>query len=76
MIEIFKNVYGKVRFFYHRLQLYYSVNWTKHCILILKFPYPIAKQLPVFFYGKVKFTSITGTIKIEGITGMIGFGQP
>jgi len=42
-----------------------------------KFPFNIAKKLPVFFYGKVKFTSITGIIRIEAPikTGMIGFGQ-
>jgi acetyltransferase-like isoleucine patch superfamily enzyme len=34
--------------------------------------------LPIFFYGKIKFTSISGDIQIEGTIqkGMIGFGQP
>nr|MBU3859224.1 transferase [Flavobacterium sp. MC2016-06] len=43
-----------------------------------KFPFATAKKLPVFFYNKVKFTSIEGDIKIEGEIkkGMIGFGQP
>ena len=79
MIDILKNIYRKLRSLYHRLQLYYSVNWIKTLYFnFKKFPYPIAKQLPIFFYGKVKFTSITGTIKIEGTikSGMIGFGQP
>ncbi|MDR7210061.1 transferase [Flavobacterium piscis] len=43
-----------------------------------KFPFSIAKKLPIFFYGKVKFTSIKGEVRIEGVIkrGMIGFGQP
>ncbi|TDD74059.1 transferase [Flavobacterium caseinilyticum] len=59
--------------------MYYSVNWTKTLYFnFKKFPYSIAKQLPVFFYGNVKFTSITGKIEIKGAIkkGMIGFGQP
>ena len=42
------------------------------------FPFSVAKKLPVFFYGSVKFTSLKGTISIDAPlkTAMIGFGQP
>ena len=42
------------------------------------FPFLIAKKLPVFFYGNVKFTSLKGSISIDAPlkTAMIGFGQP
>ncbi|APY12738.1 transferase [Seonamhaeicola sp. S2-3] len=42
------------------------------------FPFKIAKKLPVFFYGSVKFTSLSGEIVIDAPIkiGMIGFGQP
>ncbi|MFY0715148.1 transferase [Seonamhaeicola sp. NFXS20] len=41
------------------------------------FPFKIAKKLPVFFYGSVKFTSLSGEIIIDAPIkiGMIGFGQ-
>ncbi|WP_316632899.1 transferase [uncultured Flavobacterium sp.] len=74
-----RNSYRKCRSFYHKLQFYYSVNWTKTLYFnFKKFPFETAKKLPVFFYGKVKFTSITGEIQIDGDIqkGMIGFGQP
>ncbi|WP_238160810.1 acyltransferase [Flavobacterium cupreum] len=54
------------------------MNWTKTLYFnFKKFPFAIAKKLPVFFYGKVKFTSITGQIEIKAhiYKGMIGFGQ-
>ncbi|WP_229655051.1 transferase [Flavobacterium sp. LC2016-23] len=54
------------------------MNWTKTLYFnFKKFPFAIAKKLPVFFYGKVKFTSITGEIEIKAPInkGMIGFGQ-
>ncbi|TRX10627.1 acyltransferase [Flavobacterium gawalongense] len=78
MIEILKNNYRKARSSYQKLKFYYSVNWTKTlCFNFKKFPLSIAKKLPVFFYGKVKFASITGKIEIKGEIkkGMIGFGQ-
>ncbi|MBP4137568.1 acyltransferase [Flavobacterium geliluteum] len=71
-------MYNKLRFWYHRFKFYYSINWTKTLYFNLKkFPFNIAIKLPVFFYGKVKFTSITGKIKIDAPIrkGMIGFGQ-
>ncbi|WP_228520659.1 acyltransferase [Flavobacterium sp. JLP] len=74
-----QNSYRKCRSFYHKLKFYYSVNWTKTLYFnFKKFPFQIAKKLPVFFYGRVKFTSVAGEIKIDGNIkkGMIGFGQP
>ena len=79
MIEILKNNYRKTKSYYRKLQIYCSVNWSKTIYFnFKKFPFRTAKQLPVFFYGKVKFSSIIGKIEIEGKirTGMIGFGQP
>ena len=78
MIEILKNLYRKLRFVYHRMKFYYSINWTKTLYFnFKKFPVSIAKKLPVFFYGKVKFHGIKGEIIINAPvkTGMIGFGQ-
>ncbi|WP_264551759.1 acyltransferase [Flavobacterium sp. N2038] len=74
-----RSSYRKCRTFYHKLKFYNSVNWTKTLYFnFKKLPFETAKKLPVFFYNKVKFTSIQGEIKVEGkITrGMIGFGQP
>ncbi|CAC9976857.1 MULTISPECIES: acyltransferase [Flavobacterium] len=74
-----RSSYRKLRSFYHKLKFYYSVNWTKTLYFnFKKFPFEIAKKLPVFFYNKVTFTSIRGEIIIEGKIkkGMIGFGQP
>ncbi|MEN2400988.1 transferase [Flavobacterium sp. MC2016-06] len=74
-----RSSYRKCRSFYHKLQFYYTVNWIKTLYFnFKKFPFATAKKLPVFFYNKVKFTSIEGDIKIEGEIkkGMIGFGQP
>lgn len=64
---------------YHKFRFYCKVNWIKTLYFnFKKFPFATAKKLPVFFYGKVKFTSITGDIQIGGKIkkGMIGFGQP
>lgn len=79
MISLYKNIYSKSSGFYHKMKFYYTVNWTKTLYFNLKkFPFSVAKKLPVFFYGKVKFTNITGQIEINGDVkrGMIGFGQP
>lgn len=74
-----QNSYRKCRSLYHKFRFYCSVNWIKTLYFnFKKFPFATAKKLPVFFYGKVKFTSITGDIQIDGKIrkGMIGFGQP
>jgi acetyltransferase-like isoleucine patch superfamily enzyme len=74
-----QNSYRKYRSFYHKFQFYCKVNWIKTLYFnFKKFPFETAKRLPVFFYGRVKFTSINGEIQIDGKIqkGMIGFGQP
>ena len=40
-------------------------------------PFNEAKKIPVFFYGKVKFSDLSGELIIKGPikTAMIGFGQ-
>lgn len=78
MANIFKNQYDKLRLFFYKMRFYYTVNWTKTLYFnFKKFPFATAKKLPVFFYGKVKLTLITGEIAITGPIqrGMIGFGQ-
>ena len=78
MITIFKEIYGRLRSVYHKLKFYYTINWTKTIYFnFKKFPFCIAKKLPVFFYGKVKFHNIKGEIIIDAPikSGMIGFGQ-
>ncbi|OXA76662.1 hypothetical protein SAMN05444397_101150 [Flavobacterium aquidurense] len=74
-----QNSYRKYRSFYHKFRFYCKVNWIKTLYFnFKKFPFETARKLPVFFYGRVKFTSIKGEIQIEGNIqkGMIGFGQP
>ncbi|MNX45579.1 putative lipopolysaccharide biosynthesis O-acetyl transferase WbbJ [compost metagenome] len=74
-----QNGYRKCRSIYHKIQFYCKVNWIKTLYFnFKKFPFETAKKLPVFFYGRVKFTSMKGEIQIEGKIqkGMIGFGQP
>ncbi|NQX85206.1 MAG: transferase [Flavobacteriaceae bacterium] len=41
------------------------------------FPFNVAKKLPVFIYGPMRFSALTGKIVIEGLIekGMIGIGQ-
>lgn len=61
-----------------RFNFFTSVNWVKTIYFNFKmFPFETAKKLPVFFYGKVKFSSLEGKIIIEGPIkkAMIGFGQ-
>ena len=56
-----------------------KVNWVKTLYFNFKmFSFSIARKLPVFFYGSIKFTSMKGEIKIKAPikSGMIGFGQP
>ncbi|WP_289665857.1 acyltransferase [Flavobacterium panacagri] len=74
-----QNSYRKCRSFYHKFRFYYAVNWTKTLYFnFKKLPFQTAKKLPIFFYGKVKFSSLEGQIQIDGQIqkGMIGFGQP
>ncbi|MDC7996132.1 acyltransferase [Altibacter sp. HG106] len=56
-----------------------KVNWIKTYQINYKlFPKKIARKLPVYIYGKVHFTSLSGRITIDAPIkkGMIGFGQP
>jgi acetyltransferase-like isoleucine patch superfamily enzyme len=79
MTEIVKSIYKVLRSSYLKFKFYYKVNWTKTVYFnFKKFPLNTAKKLPVFFYGSVKFTTISGKIEIVGNVkkGMIGFGQP
>lgn len=60
-------------------RFYRSVNWAKTLYFnFSKFPFAVARKLPVYFYGSVRFTSIKGQIVIDAPikSGMIGFGQP
>ena len=62
----------------NKIKFFFSVNWIKTIYFnFKKFPYPIAKKLPVFFYGSVKLTNIDGKITINTpiTTAMIGVGQ-
>ena len=70
---------GKYRAFKRKWKFFWSVNWMKtYYFNYKKFPYSIARKLPVFFYGKVKFSSIKGDVIIDAPIkkAMIGFGQP
>ena len=61
-----------------KLKFLLSVNWIKTIYFnFKKFPISIARKLPVYFYGDVKLTCITGAIKIDAPIkrAMIGFGQ-
>lgn len=75
MIAGLKKIY---RIFKKKNKFFWSVNWIKtYYFNYKKFPYSIAKKLPVFFYGKVKFSSIKGEFIIDAPIkrAMIGFGQ-
>jgi len=57
----------------------WSVNWIKTLYFnFKKFPFNIAVKLPVYFYGRVKFSSLAGHIILDAPVkrAMIGFGQP
>lgn len=62
-----------------KIKFFIKVNWIKTLYFNFKmFPFKIAKKLPVFFYGSVKFTCLKGSIEFAADikTAMIGFGQP
>jgi len=76
MIESLKQIYRNLR---AKFSFFISVNWIKtYYFNYKKFPYAIARKLPVFFYGSVKLSSIRGNITIDYPIkkAMIGFGQP
>lgn len=75
LITIYKSL-GKL---YRKIKFSFKVNWVKTIYFNFKmFPFSIAKKLPVYFYGKVKFHNLSGEIIIDAPikSGMIGFGQP
>jgi acetyltransferase-like isoleucine patch superfamily enzyme len=75
MTELLINLYRNLR---KKNKFFWSVNWIKtYYFNYKKFPFSIAKKLPVFFYGKVKFSSIKGEFLIDAPVkrAMIGFGQ-
>lgn len=78
-MSIINKTHTKLRKVKKDIRFFLSINWIKTIYFNFKmFPYEIAKKLPVFFYGKVKFHSLNGTIFIDAEiqTAMIGFGQP
>lgn len=78
-MKVIKIMYHNCRLKYHKIKFFFSINWLKTYYFNFKmFPNDIAKQLPVYFYGPVKFSDLSGTILIEAPIkrGMIGFGQP
>jgi len=75
MINSLRKVYRRCK---KKWKFFKSVNWIKTIYFnYKKFPYAIARKLPVIFYGNVRFNSIKGTVIIEGPIkkAMIGFGQ-
>ncbi len=75
---MFNLIYKRLKKLYHWIKFQRSVNWYKTIYFNLKkFPIKIALKFPVYFYGKVKFTSLKGGIYIKAPIkrGMIGFGQ-
>lgn len=78
MTNLFRKIYKKLSGFYHKMKFYSTVNWTKTLYFnFKKFPFDVARKLPVFFYGKVYFQCIKGDIVINGPikTAMVGYGQ-
>ena len=62
-----------------RIRFFRKINWIKTIYFnFKKFDFKVAKKLPVYFYGKVKFQNISGDFVIDAPIkrGMIGFGQP
>lgn len=62
-----------------KIKTLFKINWFKSIYFnFKKFPFKVAKKMPVIFYGKVKFQNISGQININAPiqTGMIGFGKP
>jgi acetyltransferase-like isoleucine patch superfamily enzyme len=61
-----------------KLKLLFAVNWWATWRFNLKvFPFSIARKLPVFIFGKIRFSSLDGTVILDGPieTAMIGIGQ-
>jgi acetyltransferase-like isoleucine patch superfamily enzyme len=75
MIHSLRKIYRRYK---KKWRFFKSVNWIKTIYFnYKKFPYSIAKKLPVVFYGRVRFNSIKGNVILEAPIkkAMIGFGQ-
>ncbi|HEX8270132.1 MAG TPA: transferase [Flavobacterium sp.] len=73
-----QNSVSPLRHLLRKLRFYLTINWIKTLYFnFKKFPYEIAKKLPVVFYGPVSLQDISGEIVINGpiSMGMIGYGQ-
>jgi acetyltransferase-like isoleucine patch superfamily enzyme len=78
VIRILKQIYFNFRLGYNKIQFFFSINWLKTFYFNFKmFPFDIAKHLPVYFYGPVKLSYLSGSVHIDAPIkrGMIGFGQ-
>jgi acetyltransferase-like isoleucine patch superfamily enzyme len=78
MKMILKLLYRRYKKIISKLKFYYSINWTKTLFFNFSMlPYYSAKKIPILFYGKVKFTGLTGKVIIDSPIkfGMVGFGQ-
>lgn len=75
---MFKYLYNILRKIKNKIWFCFSINWVNTLYFNFKMlPFSIAKKLPVVFYGKVKFTSLKGSVIINAPIkfGMVGFGQ-
>lgn len=75
LVKMYK-YFGKM---FRKYKFLLKINWIKTIYFNFKmFPFEVAKKLPVYFYGKVKFNDLSGKIQINAPikSGMIGFGQP
>ena len=75
MIKGIKNIFRIIK---RRSQLFFKVNWIKTLYFnYKKFPFSTARKLPIFFFGNVRFSDISGEVEINGPIkrAMIGFGQ-
>lgn len=74
---MFKYLYNILRKIKNKIWFCFSINWVNTLYFNFKMlPFSIAKKLPVVFYGKVKFTSLKGSVIINAPIkfGMVGFG--
>lgn len=75
MIKYFKRIVRNTK---RKTKLFFKVNWVKTIYFNFKmFPFSIAKKLPIFFFGKVRFSDLSGEVIIDAPIkrAMIGFGQ-
>lgn len=78
MTNFLKNIYRYFGALWKRIKFFFSINWVKTLYFNFKMlPFEQALKLPFYFYGSVKFTSLSGNVVVEAPLkkGMIGFGQ-